>query len=262
MSRPTRLKRRSRPTLGDRVRTYWAIGLFLAFAAGYGAWLLSESPALRLHRLVVTGNVRVSREDIVAHAAVDPRANVWLLDVRAIAKRVEAIPFVAHASVKRRPPADVTIEISERAPEGCVRGADFEFEVDAQERVLTEGCPDTRRVFLARSIGPAPAGRFLNNPELAQLERDARILSAGSRRLNDFRLDEYGDLEARLESGIRVRFGDDDDLPRKEDLIGPILASLGPKAAAVTAIDLRAPEAPVVERGPVMPRSSGLSTSN
>jgi len=252
MSAPPRApgKRRSRPSFGARLRRFWIVGVVVLGAAGWGGATLAALPAFHLHELAVTGNVRVARADVVARAAIDRHANIWLLDPRAIERRIAAIPYVLNARVHRRPPGNIWIEIAERQPEACVHDtAGHEFLVDAQLRVLSELCtPEFSLSFDVRSsLEGAGPGTFLRDPELLALQADAQALLPGAEAYREFSHDEFGELQATMHDGIEVRFGDDDDLDRKRRLIAPILAQLGPRVADVRAVDLRAPSTPVVD---------------
>jgi hypothetical protein len=127
-----------------------------------------------------------------------------------------------------------------------------QFTVDAELRVLAAGCsqaPDL--AYVSRSVLNAKPGDFVTSEALVALRRDAQALvapsSAPALRFTKFAFDAAGQLDATLAGGVRIRFGDDDALAEKERLVGPILASLGSRAANVRAVDLRAPATPVVE---------------
>jgi len=243
------LLRRSKPSLGDWIRRFWVLGVLLVFGLAYGAWLGINASYFRVKHLQVSGLHRVTRGDVASHAMISARSSIWLLDTGGVARRVEAIPYVLTAHVHRGLPQTVRIEISERTPDGCVRTDDgATLTIDASRRVLERGCPAMAVVYLARSVDDTPPGHVIEDADLAQLQKDAHVLAESGERLTDFSHDKYGQLEARLADGIRVRFGDEDDLERKRRLIGPVLASLGNRLAGVTAIDLRAPATPVVER--------------
>jgi cell division protein FtsQ len=185
----------------------------------------------------------------LAQAALDPRSNVWLLDAGAVERRIETIPYVASARLERGFPGGARITIVERTPEACVRSDVSTATIDAQQRVLQTGCAASI-VYRIRTLAEFVPGTYLHDAGVTRLQNDARALAAGGRRLTDFGLDDYGELEAALPGGILVRFGDDADLGAKERLIGPILAALGTRVATVTAIDLRSPGTPVVEHRP------------
>ena len=58
--------------------------------------------------------------------------------------------------------------------------------------------------------------------------------------------DKFDGLVATMRGGIRVMLGDDDEMNRKIALIDPILAQVVRKGKPADAIDLRAPNTPVV----------------
>jgi cell division septal protein FtsQ len=231
------------------MRRFWVLGTLLGCALAASGWTLATLPVFRLHELTVTGNARVTRDEIVARAAVDPSENVWFLQPREIERRIEAIPYIKRARVHRRPPGRIWIDVSERRPEACVRdAAGHEFQVDDDLRVLEEVCTadDGLTYDLRGSLQGAGPGTFVHDPELVALAADARSLSPGDR-YRDFSHDGFGQLQATMQDGIEIRFGDDDDLDRKQRLIAPILVELGPRTATVRAVDLRAPSTPVVQ---------------
>jgi hypothetical protein len=241
--------RRSKRSLGARLRRFWILGFLVAIALTWGGWRLATLPAFRLHDLAVTGTVHVTRTEIVARAAIDPHENVWLLDRSAIERRIAAIPYVLSARVHRQFVGNLWIDVAERRPEACVRdGAGHAFLVDSALRVLETVCtPIVTRAYDVRAHLGGGAGTFLRDPEIVALQSDANALDVGDERYRAFDHDAYGELEATMQSGIRVRFGGDDDLPRKQRLIEPILAELGPRLGDVRSLDVRAPSTPVVE---------------
>lgn len=242
-------KRRRRRTLAGRARTYW-IPLLLALAVfGYGGWALASAPFFRMQSLAVSGLTHDLRSTIVGRAAIDPHANVWLMDRGAIAKRLDALPYVKDVRIHVRPPAAVWLDVVERTADACVRDVgNVVVTVDDASRVLERGCADPSLVLfrVAGRIDATPA-TFLRDPELARLRDDAREIAATGDRYRSFAHDTYGDLEATLSDGIAVRFGDDDDLRTKQRIIGPLLAQIGPRLTNVRTVDLRAPATPVVE---------------
>jgi len=231
------------------LRTYWLLGVVVAGLTAWALFTLAQLPLFHLKSLAVTGLEHVSRPEVVARAAIDPDANVWLLNRTAIRRRLEAIPYVDTARIHVRPPADVWIDLSERVPDACVRdGPGQRVTIDAARRVLETGCAGTLPVYALRDRLDATPGDFLHDAELEALQTDARALAGRGDVYLEFDHDAFGQLEATLAGGIRVRFGDDDDdLAGKQRLIGPILAQLGPRAGSVRAVDLRAPGTPVVE---------------
>lgn len=242
--------RRTRRSFAERVRTFWILGALLAFGLAYGLWIGVNLKYFHVKGIEISGIHRVARSEVAQRAAIRTGTSIWFLDTGAIARRIEAIPYVATAKVYRAFPATARIEVVERAPEGCVRSDDgAELTIDGTRRVLQRGCRPGGLVYLPRDVDDTAPGNFIVSADLARLQRDARTLLVGAKaQLTDFTYDRFGQLEARLTDGIRVRFGDEEDLDRKRALIRPILASLGARAREVRSIDLRAPDTPVVER--------------
>jgi len=232
-----------------RLRPYWIACLVVLAVTIVAGVVLANEPVFRLKALVVTGFDRVSRAEIVARAAIDPRANVWLLNKRAIEARIESIPYVRTAELHRRPLADVAIAITERVPSGCVRDpVGRVVTIDDEDRVLQNACADESLVsYTVRAPIEARAGATLRDPQLMRLEADAQTLGGSDRHFRSYAYDRFGQLVAMLPGGVAVEFGDEDELARKERLIGPIYAQIGERAGQIKAVDLRAPATPVVE---------------
>jgi cell division septal protein FtsQ len=246
-------RRRTRRPFAKIVQRYWVLALLVILVTGWGGWRIAGLPAFRMSSLRVTTLAHVTRGEIVAAAAIDPHANVWLLDRHAIERRIEAIPYVATAHVSVRPPAVVELAVSERAIAGCVHDpALHAYTVDAGRYILEARCDAaTTPVYdLAAPVASLP-GAVLHVPELAALMNDCQTLAAAALAYRGFRHDAFGQLVATLRDGVVVKFGDDTDLGRKERLVGPILAQVETQGRTVRAVDVRAADTPVVEFRPV-----------
>lgn len=244
-----RAKRRSRPSLRARLRTFWLVGVVLSAAILWVGWRLVTLPAFRMNSLAITGLERIARSDVLARAQLDGTTNVWLWNRAAVARRIEALPYVATARIGVRPLANVWIQVAERRPAACLRVADGRaYTLDGAARVLENGCgAGLTLAYVVRADLHPSLGEFLHDSELATLQRDERALSAvAGDRFRTLSHDAFGELDATLPDGILVRFGADTDLERKQRLIDPILSELGRRAGDVGTVDLRAATAPVV----------------
>ena len=250
-ARPRTLRRR-KPSLGARLRPFWILGVVLFAALAWGAVALARAPYFRIARVGVEVPLGspVTPAQVRRAAAIALDANVWLVDTAAAARRIEAIPYVDRASVRRGqfPKPFVELTVAVRRPSGCVRAAQRTVTIDAASRVLQEGCAASgvlARIDAGRGTLPPPGGTIADGG-IARLLEDARVLADANLGIAAVRRDRWDGLEAVDRSGVVLRFGEDADLARKAALVGPVRAGVGSRRA-IAAIDLRAPATPTVE---------------
>jgi hypothetical protein len=245
------LPSRRKPSLAARVRPFW---ILLLVAAGLLVWAgiwLARAPWFRIASVTIDVPVAspVSRDQVRAAAAIPPDANLWLLDPGGIATRIEAIPYVDHASIDRaqfpRPALEIAVGV--RRPSACVRAGAQEVTIDATARVLQTGCaaPASPRIEADNAAVPAPGGRIVDG-EIAGLLADATVLADAGLAIRRISRDRWGGLDAIDATGVTLEFGDDTDLAKKAALVQPVRNGIGTKRP-VRAIDLRAPGTPIVE---------------
>jgi cell division protein FtsQ len=102
--------------------------VIVAVLAGFATWLVGFSSVFGVHTVVVSGEHRISEQQVLAAARVSSGTPLLRLDTAAIRSRVEALPDVASATVTTSFPSTVRIAISERVPVGVVRaGSGYEL---------------------------------------------------------------------------------------------------------------------------------------
>ena len=243
------LKRRTKPSLVGRVRTFWVLavlGLALVVALGVA---IVNAPQLRVRSIDanVPSGGPVTKSAAIAAAHIDPDANLWLLNTGAIRRRVEAIPYVSTVIVHRAqfPQPAVVLDVALREASGCVRSSSGTVTIDATARVLQANCVSAN--LPAVDIGvmaPVAPGSKLAAPEIDRLLADARLIGEHIP-VRIVRRDRFGGLEAVDSRGVLLRFGSDTDLASKLALVEPIRNTA--HGRPLRAIDLRAPATPVVE---------------
>ncbi len=248
-ARARTLPRRRKPSFAARARPFWIVAIVLAALAGWGGAWLVQSPWFRIARVGVDVPLAspVTVEQVRGAAAIAPGANVWLLNPRAVARRIEAIPYVDRASVRRGqfPKPYVELSISLRRSSGCVAAAGREVTIDATTRVLQDGCAGPgARIDAGAATVPAP-GNAIADPDIGRLLTDAKTLADAGVAVRRLGRDRWGGLEAVDVTGVALRFGDDADLAKKAALVEPVRAGVG-RGRVVRAIDLRAPATPTV----------------
>jgi cell division protein FtsQ len=246
---PPKGRRRRRKSPARRLRPFWFLVVVVLLAGATGAYWLITWPALDPHRIEVTGNRIVSRQAILAAARVDPRRNMWLQNTRAMDARIEAIPDVGDASVRRLPPDVLEIAVTERVPYAVIDDGGTRFTVDRTLRVLQAGVrpgSETLPVLhVALAATPAP-GATLANESAAALAAIADRAQAAHLAVASLADDRYGDVAMVLRSHVRVLLGDATQLDRRLAMVSPILAQVDRGHRRITTVDLRAITTPVV----------------
>lgn len=247
-ARAKAVRRRAKPSLAGRVRTFWVLALLGLCGAFVLALAIANAPQLRVRSVdasVPAGPV--TKDTLIAAAAIDPDANLWLLNTGAIRARLAAIPYVATANVHRAqfPVPSVRLEVTLRIPAACVNSSSGTVTIDAAARVLQTGCAPGNLPLV--DIGPGPSaapGTVLTAPDIDRLLTDAKAIGEHIP-VKIVRRDRFGGLEAVDSRGVILKFGADADLPAKLALVEPVRHSVGGRP--LRAIDLRAPATPVVE---------------
>jgi cell division septal protein FtsQ len=244
-------RRRRRPSVLARVRPFWILLIVLGALAAWGLVALARAPWFRpaIVRVEVPLASPVSAAQVRAAAAIPRDANIWLLNAGAMRRRIQAIPYVDRATVRRTqiPKATIELAISVRRPSGCVRAGAREVTIDETARVLQDGCalPTVARIDAGGGTLPVP-GATIADPDVGRLLADQNVLAAANLAVRSLSRDRWGGLNAVDLTGVILRFGSDADLAKKAALVGPVRAGIGSKRP-VRAIDLRAPGTPIVE---------------
>jgi cell division protein FtsQ len=166
----------------------------LAFAATY--------PGFDAQRISVSGNSRVSRQEILDAAGVAPHTTIWLQNTGAIARRVAAIPYVENARVRRIPPATIRIVVTERTPFAVLRNDYDAAVVDRSLRVLEPAFEEsTVPVFdVEPSIALTP-GSFVHSSTAIALRAAYETMASRRMAPAQLTLDRYGGLVVTMHAG-------------------------------------------------------------
>jgi len=138
-----------------------AVVCFIGLGVG-GLWLwlptlvknadgrLKASSNFVVKEIMIEGNHRCQREDIIKALALDSRQLTFAFSLSRAQARIQALPFVKEATICRRLPDRLQIVIKECQPKAL-------FYIDSLYMVDGEG----------RVIGPAPSGEVLDFPVIS-----------------------------------------------------------------------------------------------
>jgi cell division protein FtsQ len=233
-----------------RRRRWWAIAIGGVAAITAGAVGISQSPLLAVHHLKLTGESHTTTAQVLAATGLDHHPLMTELALGRLRANLEALPWVATASVQRHWPQTVSVRLTERVPVAAVaNAAGGPALVDRSGRVLAESAEEPSSVPTVTGLGPAGApGSFLAP---APGVTDALVLAtalpaveaASPSQIKEIVVAD-GTLDLTLMGGTTVTFGTAEQLDAKLLALHTLLQQVSIKGIA--GIDLRLPSAPVL----------------
>lgn len=256
-----KLRRDPRSLRRQRLQRYAAIGAALAVIASAswmmwpGAWIerqgvalgdglvaLSGKMGLTLQSVAVDGRQQTPPEELLAAIGADRGTPLLALDPEAIRARVETLPWVKSASVRRSLDGTLTVQVDEFAPFALWQRDGKFYLVDREGEAIAADDPGrfNQLLVLVGDNAPQHAAELVTMLGL-EPELKARVRAAvwvGDRRWN-----------LRLDNGVDVKLPETNptaawlELARLEREQGLLKRDL-------SAIDLRLPDRMVVRLAP------------
>lgn len=125
-----------------------ATGALLVVAAVYGIAAggqfanvvggLTASAGLRIETIQISGQSETAELDVLARLAIPDHASIATFDVNAARERVEQIPWIDEAVVRKDYPNQLVVEITEREPFAIWQRDGIVMLIDAEGRVLSD----------------------------------------------------------------------------------------------------------------------------
>ena len=242
MATRRRNARKPQPTLRTRLaglaqRLAWLVdrAVMLAALAGIAVLALLAVEALRavpVERIVVSGKLERLRQAAVRDALAGELGDgLLVLDLPALRERLERLPWIYHAELRRRFPGTLEVRVVEQVP--IARWGDEAF-LNHEARVI-EVVDATRWARLPEIRGPEGSeARLIRHYQ--QLRLDLAPLGLKPVALRE---DDFGQLAATLDNGARIELGDHDFRGRVQRLVKLWRRELAPAPAPVRRVDLR-----------------------
>jgi cell division protein FtsQ len=225
-------------------RVLAVVGTLTTLAAAYA---VTRSPVLDVDHVRVSGGEHTDAAVVAVASRVARGAPMVGLDTGAVARRVEALPWVRTARVEQRWPGTVRIAISERAPAATLPVDDTHTAlVDATGRVLSivdPGTPTPPGLPTLAGVRARPEAGDTLSPRAREALAVVRAIGEA---LPGTVTEVSADLDALLISGGRVRFGSAEDLDDKVVAVEAVLARVD--VACLDVLDVRVPGNPVLTR--------------
>lgn len=203
--------------------------LLIAGAAGWDE--LRHAERFRLRTLLVHGEfVRVAPDEVYRAVHAQLGASFMAVDLGAARAAVEALPWVATASVRREWPGTLRIAFTEEVPVATWRDRGL---INAAGVVFADGAA-------AFATLPALAGPKGTAAELlATFAEMQRAVAANGLELRRVEQSERRAWTVWFADGTQVRLGRRDALPRLARYAGIAAPLVAPQAAHIAYVDMR-----------------------
>jgi cell division protein FtsQ len=213
------------------------------------AYLAVHSPLLNVDHVRISGARREPASVIKRSARVGSGDALPLVDIGAVARRIERLPWVAHARVRREYPGTLAIEVTEYVPTAYMRiGSKKVALIASTGRVIAYSKVAPLHVVQVVGDNSVPAvGARISQPEAANaLHQLPPRLRGQVHAIDISRPDVVLELRRRVPGSAKsaqIRIGTFDNLADKGPAALAVLDHLGP--TPFTYIDVSAPQAPV-----------------
>ena len=214
----------------------WLNWLLILVGAGVvvaaAAQAYSTLQSIPVQHIVVTGKLEHTRTEALQEMVQPALVGGFLkADLQRIRMQLEALPWIYEASVRRRWPNALEIDVVEQLP--IARWGDDGF-LNHEGQVFRPS-NDSAWQALPLLQGPEGAARTL----MATYQRMVELLSSVGLAVNRLAVDERGQVEAELEGGIRMLLGGSDFLERMHRFLAIYRSELAARAGDVERVDLR-----------------------
>jgi cell division protein FtsQ len=206
------------------------VGAGVVVAAAVQAY--STLQRIPVQHIVVTGQLEHTRTEALQEMVQPALVGGFLrADLQRIRQQLEALPWIYEASVRRRWPNALEIDVVEQLP--IARWGDNGFLNHEGQVFRPSNDSDWQALPLLQ--GPEGAARTL----MATYQRMVELLSAVGLAVTRLAVDERGQVEAELEGGIRLLLGGSDFLERMHRFLAIYRSELAARAGDVERVDLR-----------------------
>ena len=233
----------------------FGLWLFLLFCCLLASYFFMNSAFFSLKNINIRGNGILSTDKVIELSGLNAGSNLFKLDAREAAAKIELHPSIKRVKIKRKLPDTINIEITERVPSALVVGKDGFIIVDEEGIYLQKvndlqelqlpvisGIPLQENVRPGSSLktqGLISALSLVQLMDRTLLANVAEIVAATPE-----------SLALKTVQGVEIRFGKPEDMERKINLIQDLLLENEAiiNSQTIEYIDLRYNTIPVIKR--------------
>ena len=224
--------------------------LIAIIGLGSATWALTRTPLLAVDHARVSGIDATTVDDVLRAGHLAQGTPMTDIDEHGAARRLEALPWVRSARVRRAWPRTVRVEIQERTATAAATAAGGGWVLlDGTGRVLANAPAPPEDQPLLDGVPPAgPPGSRLAKAGRPALAVAAALAPELRSRVVLITAEPGGEVELRLRPEGVVRLGHPDRIAEKLSALRTMVARADLRRLAV--LDLRVPGNPVLTRQP------------
>lgn len=224
-----------------RRRLRWVLVVMSVVAAVGLAYLALTSPVLDVDHVRVGGTSHVTADQVREVAGIGNGDALAFVDTGAVAQRIESLPWVESATVRRNFPGTIGITVKEFTPTAFVRAGSALVLVAPNGRAVARVATPVAGAVEVLGIRRAPKpGEYLAPVDAANVV--SRLPRALAERVRAVDVGAGAFALQLTDSGI-IRLGNANDLDAKAAAALAVLEHLGD--APFTYIDVTTPQRPV-----------------
>lgn len=229
------MTRTGTPTQADRFaarsrrrrlrRLLWSFcGVLVVSALGALAWLVGWSDVTAVDDVEVSGADGPVEQAILGAAEVPAGTPLIRVDTAAVTERVQSVPDVAGAEVRRGWPRTVEIEVTVREPAATLQDGDMWWSIDHEGVVF--GASATRDFGLVEVVADPGSDVAEVSARVAAIEVLADLPDDLKELLAAIEAPSEAAIELVLTDGRRVRWGAAANTVRKSEVLGVLMAEV------------------------------------
>ncbi|HAG07227.1 MAG TPA: hypothetical protein DCL13_03545 [Peptococcaceae bacterium] len=228
---------------GLAYRLNWLETVFFIFLLLIALFVFLRSAFFNIDTVEVVGTTRLSEQEVKKVAQIEYGTSIFKINTGEVEARLRRLTLVKDASVVRKLPRTVLINIEERRPRVLLFQDNAFWEVD-EEGVLLE------RVSIEKSDLPLATGVRPGDAVWPAVMRVANALdSLGGVRFAEIHGGRDGKITAYTVDGVEIRLGtaSEEELGAQVAILDDVLKAAREQGGKVIYVDLSDPRRPVVK---------------
>jgi cell division protein FtsQ len=206
---------------------------------------LARSGVLQVNRIVVHGNERLSKGEVMAMLEGLRGESLFGTDLDVWRRRLMTSPWVRDAALRRSLPSTVDVAIFERTPAGIGRVGDQMYLVDERGVLIDQFGPQYADLDLPLIDGLAPPSREGSAADSARAELASRIITAVhakpdlSKKLSQIDVSDVRNASIILSGDPAVIYVGDDNFAQRLQTYVDLAPALRERVPSIDYVDLR-----------------------